>query len=113
MTPAQLLQAQRKRKERAAVSAFASLIASPAADQFTMRASARVRLVSLAGCAAGTTAAVLTGATVRTIQTPLLTAGGSVRLDQIEVDTVVNPSAGFRVDLDCGYGVWRPIATGA
>jgi hypothetical protein len=109
----QLLQAQQKRKERADVIAFSPLIATPAADSFTMLANGRVRFVSIGGCAANTIAAVLTGKSTRTIRTPLLSAGGSVKLDMIEKDVAVNPAAGFRVELDCGYGVWRQIATGA
>jgi len=73
--------AQKQRKERQDISAFATLIASPAADSFTMPAGGKLRFVSEAGATAGTTAAVLTGSTTRTIKTPVLAAGGYVTID--------------------------------
>jgi hypothetical protein len=110
MNRLQLLQAQRKRRERANVTAFNALITTPEDGEFTMPANGRIRFVSVEGCAAGTTAATLTGAKTRTIKTPLLEAGGVVRLDHVERGVVVTPEAGFQVELDCGFGVWRTIA---
>lgn len=113
MDARQLLQVHQKRKERANVLAFNPLIATPATGDFPMPANGRIRFVSGAGCAAGTTAATLTGASDRTIKTPLLASGGVVKLDHVEKDVVVTPSAGFDVEVDCGCGIWRKIAEGA
>ena len=112
MNPTVLIR-QKKRRQRADVTTFNALLKTPSADQFTMPANGRIRFKSLAGCAAGTTAAVLTGKSTRTIQTPLLLASGSVKLDNVEKDVVVNPSAGFQTEVDCGFGVWRKISGGA
>lgn len=91
--------------------AFSSLIAAPATAAFVMPANARIRFVSRAGSVAGATAATLTGASVRTIKTPLLAVGGHVVIDYVERAVLVAPSSGFNVELDIGLSVWRQIAS--
>lgn len=121
---------RRRRAERQDAKAFAALIETPAVGDFAMPASGRLRFVSTAGSAAGTTAATLTGSYYtysdvggvitrsassdpREIQTPLLTAGESVVIDRIERAVNVDPELGFDVEVDVGLGVWKKIAEGA
>lgn len=103
----------RRQMERRDREQFAALIATPAVGSFRMPANGRMRFVATAGAAAGDLAATLTGSAVRLIRTPLLAAGGSVKIERIEHSTTVDPEAGFDVELDVGQGVWRKIAEGA
>lgn len=107
----QIEQALQERKRRQNVSAFKALIASPTASAFAMPAAGRLRIVSIAGCAAGTTAATLVGSRTRTIKTRLLAAGGSVVIDLVERAVTVTLAAGFDAYVDTGLGVWKKIAT--
>lgn len=97
------------RKERQNVSAFKALLANPAVGAFSLPANARLAFRSVAGAAAGTTAATLVGTSTRTIKTPVLAAGEFMTLDNAERDTVVTPSAGFEVLLDTGLGKFKKI----
>jgi hypothetical protein len=101
--------AAKQRRERQDSKAFDLLIATPATAAFAMPANAIIRFVSRAGCAAGTTAATIAGATARTIKTPLLAAGGVVKLDRVEKKFTVTPVSGFDVEVDIGLGEWRKI----
>ena len=98
---------QRAKRDR---TAFASLIATPVAGELTFPANASVYLRSVAGCAAGTTAAEFKG---RTIKTPLLAAGGAVFAGFIERGTVLTPAIGFDVLIDMGLGRVAKIGEGA
>lgn len=100
-----------RRKDRQDVTRFKGLIATPVTGAVIFPANARVRLRSVAGCAAGTVAATLTGPAVRTLATPLLAAGGSVTVDKVAVDTTLTPSVGFQVLIDTGLGKFRQIAS--
>ncbi len=75
-----------------------------------MPANARIFLLSRAGCAAGTTAATVTGSTVRTLKTPLLAAGESMRGEYAEEDSSVAPASGFDLLIDIGLGRTATIA---
>lgn len=94
----------KNRKGRQNRKAFNSLINSPAVGAITLPAGARLALKSVSGATAGTTAATITGVSNRTIKTPLLVAGGSVKLDYVEPRAVVTPASGFEVLLDVGLG---------
>jgi hypothetical protein len=101
----------KRQKERRNVSRFAALVASPASGSFQMPAGGKLRFVSTSGSAEGTTAAILTGATERTIKTPLLAAGEYVTLDFVEAGVEVALQDGFTCELDTGLAVWKTIAT--
>jgi len=75
-----------------------------------MPAGARLRFVATAGAAAGATAATLTGASDRTIRTPLLAAGAGMVIDFVAKDVTVTPASGFEVHVDTGLGRWQKIA---
>lgn len=89
---------------------FRALIAVNDDATVTLPANARVSFVSVAGCSAGTTAAVLTGPHTRTIKTKLLAAGQRVVIDRVERGTLVTLQAGFQAYIDSGLGKWRRIA---
>lgn len=125
------MNAHSRRKARQNVSAFGTLIASPAVGDFAMPAGGRIRFVATAGSVEGDTAATLTGAyrslsededgnvvrseepEPRVIKTPELETGGHVVIDYIERAVNVDPEAGFDVEVDTGLGVWKKIAEGA
>jgi hypothetical protein len=103
----------RGRMERQDISRFKSLIITPLTGAVTFPGNARVRLRSIAGCAAGTTAATITSRSTRTIKTPLLAAGGSLKIDWVERKSIITPVAGFEVYIDSnGFGKYRKIAVG-
>ena len=104
---------RKKQKQRANRSNFSALIATPAVGTVTMPANARLAFVAPAGAAAGTTAATITGATVRTVVTPLLQAGDIFPLDYAERGAEVAVSAGFDMYIDMGLSNWVKIAEGA
>ena len=97
------------RKERQNISRFTDLIATPAVGATTIPANGRIYLKSVAGCAAGTTAATISGPITRTIKTPLLAAGKSMNGIYVERGRVVTPASGFHVMLETGLGVRRKI----
>lgn len=114
----------KRNHKRADFKKFRFLLASNDDATFKLPASARVSFVSVAGCIAGTTAAVLTGprtltgydgvsrtySATRTIKTKALPAGGRVTVDRIERGTSVVMTAGFQAYVDNGLGKWRRIA---
>lgn len=102
----------RRQQERKAVSAFASLIATPASGAFTMPAGARLSFVATAGATAGDTLATVVGANTRTIKAKTLAAGARQVFDFAERGVVITPSAGIEVDVDTGLAVWAKIAEG-
>lgn len=112
---------RKHRRQRADRDRFAALIATPAAGAFTMPANGRIRFVATAGSVEGALAATLEGTytdengdpTDREIRTPVLAAGGYVKLDNIELGVVVNLEAGFEAQVDMGLGKWATIAEGA
>lgn len=74
------MQLTKDRRQRAKIDAvrFKPLIASPAVGPFIMPGSATLFALSIAGCAAGTTAATYTSSSgAKAVKTPLLVAGGS------------------------------------
>ena len=97
------------RKKRQNISAFRSLLETPAVGSVTLPANARLAFRSVAGAIAGTTAATLTGTSTRTIHSPALAAGEFVTLDYAERDTVVTPASGFDVLIDIGLGKFQKI----
>lgn len=104
---------QRKsRKERQDASAFSTLIATPAPGFFRMPAKGRLKIVSLLGCIAGSTMATITGSSIRTIKSPLLTVGGYLILDNVDASAIVDPPANFDVYVDIGLNVFRKVCTG-
>lgn len=102
----------KNRKRRQNCAAFAALISNPAPGAVTLPACARLALRAVVGASAGTTAATISGANVRTIQTADLAAGGLVALGHGERGTVVTPAAGFEVLIDIGLGRFAKIAEG-
>lgn len=98
---------QRAKRDR---SLFAALVASPGSGDIVFPANATVYFRSVAGCAAGTTAASYKG---RTIETPLLAAGGAVPAGFVERGTTVSPAIGFEVLIDMGLGRVAKIGEGA
>lgn len=105
---------RKHRRARADRDRFAALIDTPAVGVFTMPANGRIRFVATAGSVAGAIAATLEGTFgTRTIQTPVLAAGGYVKLDSIEKDVVVTVEATFEAQVDLGMGNWATIAEGA
>lgn len=98
---------QRAKRDR---SAFAALRASPVTGDITFPANARVYARSPAGKTAGSTAATFNG---RTIQTPVLPAGGSMFVGYIERGTVLTPGAGMEILIDMGLGRVAKIGEGA
>jgi hypothetical protein len=111
---------RKHRKERENRDRFAALIQTPATGSFTMPANGRIRFVATAGSVEGATAATLEGTfhdgdapVERTIRTPVLAAGGYVKVDSIEKDVVVNVEATFEAQVDMGLGKWATIAEGA
>jgi hypothetical protein len=98
---------QRAKRDR---SLFAALVASPGSGDIVFPANASVYFRSVAGCAAGTTAASYNG---RTIETPLLAAGQAVFAGFIERGTTVTPASGFEVLIDTGLGRRSKIGEGA
>jgi len=89
---------QRSKRDRAA---FRALITTPANGVMTFPANAAVYLRSVAGCAAGTSAATFNG---RTIKTPLLAAGGVAYAGYVERGTALTPASGFDVIISVGLG---------
>lgn len=96
----------RAKRDRAA---FSVLIGTPGSGALTMPANGRILLRSVAGCAAGTTAATVSG---RTIKTPLLSAGEDMVLGWLERAVILTPSLGFDVLLDIGLGRTAKIGEG-
>jgi hypothetical protein len=101
------------RKARQDVSSFAALIATPVVGPVSLPAGARIGFMSPTPRVEGTTAGTMVGPSNRTIQTPTLLAGQRVVIDRAERATVVEPAAGFELQIDTGLGVWRTISTGA
>lgn len=90
------------------------LIASPAVGAFVMPAGAMVFFKSVAGCAAGTTAATYTTSSgAKLVKTPALASGAAMNGIYIERGVTVTPSNGFDVMIDTGLGRRRKIAGGA
>jgi len=104
---------RKKRRDRANVTAFKTLVGTPIDGAFVLPAAGRISFVSVAGCPAGTTAGTIVTSNIRTIKTPLLAAGGRVVIDHVERAATVTPESGFEVHLDVGLGVWGKIAGGS
>lgn len=100
------------RRLRQNISAFTSLIATPAVGAFSMPANARLSFVATSGAAAGDTLATLTGSTTRTIGARTLAVGGRQVLDYVERGVVITPSVGIDVYVDKGLLRWAKIAGG-
>lgn len=101
-----------RQKGRKAVSAFASLIKTPASGAFAMPAGARISFVAAAGAIAGSTLATVAGTVTRTIKSKGLAAGVRQIFDSAERGVVITPSTGIEVDVDQGLARWAKIAQG-
>lgn len=101
-----------RQRERRNVSTFRSLIATPASGAFTMPAGARISFVATAGAVAGSTLALLVGATSRTIKAKTLAVGDRQVLDYAERGVVITPTVGIAVYVDKGLSKWAKIAQG-
>lgn len=97
----------RAKRDRAA---FKALIATPAVGAFTMPAGGRLRLVSVAGCAADTTSATFASTTLKT---PVLGAGEWGNAVYLAKNVQLTPATGFEAHLDMGLGKFVKIAEGA
>jgi hypothetical protein len=113
---------RRKRRQRADVSSYSALIASPATTTVVLPASGRIGIYTESAQAADTTAATLSGAfrvrtteglgavTDKVIKTPLIgDEGGRVVIDRLEKGVSITVEAGFVVQVDIGMGAWRTI----
>jgi hypothetical protein len=100
------------RKERQNVRKYKALLATPGVGAITLPANATLAVKSVAGCAAGTTAATIVASANRTIKTPLLAAGGRVKLDRVSRGAVITPATGFELHLCVGLGKFRKIGQG-
>lgn len=104
---------EKRRKFRQDVTRFQTAIATPVSGAYKIPATARLFLKSVAGCAAGTTAATILGpSSTRTIQTPLLAAGGVMPIGWIEKDRTITPVAGFDLLIDKGLAKLVKIGAG-
>lgn len=107
-----VLQLQKARKARQAISGFKLLIAAPVVGAVVLPASGCFALRSNVASVPGTVAATIVGATTRTIKTLNMDAGNTLTVDHIERGCVVTPSAGFDLLLDTGLGVLVKISGG-
>lgn len=110
------MQLSKDRRQRAKIDAvrFKPLIASPAVGPFIMPASATLFALSIAGCAAGTTAATYTSSSgAKAVKTPLLVAGGFTPIGFVEKGITLTPATGFEIYMDSGLGRRVKIAEGA
>lgn len=100
---------QKKRKQRANVQAFAAAIASPVASPVLLPAGARIAFVATAPAIAGATAGVITGASTRTILTPIMVAGERIVIDWAEKNSVVTIGTGFDLHVNTKFGEYSKI----
>lgn len=105
--------AKKRRKFRQNVSAYKTLITTPASGLLQLKANAIVYLKSIAGCSAGTTAAtIVSGVGTRTIKTPLLAAGRSMKVGWVEKGMKITPVAGFDLLIDTGLSKLKKVGAG-
>lgn len=101
-----------KQKSRQNVSAFRSLLTTPASGAVTLPAGARLAFQKATSTLAGVTAATIVAKTTRTIKTPVLAANELLTLDYAERGAVITPGTGFAVLIDVGLGVYKKISQG-
>lgn len=96
--------AYQRRKARQNVSAFKALITTPGTGAIAMPANCRLAFKTAAGASAGTAVATISGSgKTRNIQCPVLAAGETIVIDNVEKDFIVTAAAGFDVMLDTGF----------
>jgi hypothetical protein len=102
----------KNRKLRQNVSAFRSLIATPAATTVQLPASGMFAVMNPAGASNGATALTVAGGQSHTIKVPALAAGEFRLIGKLERSTEVVMTAGFDLYLDTGLGKLRKVVDG-